>query len=83
MSEPKSVKIIYYAQLREQRELSSEEVETCAANLSHLYETLKSEHSFSLPEDQLRVAVNDEFCGFDQLIKSGDKIVFVPPVAGG
>ncbi len=83
MSEEKNVKIIYYAQLREQRGLSSEEVEMCAENLSEIYEVLKNKHSFSLSEDQLRVAVNDEFCNFDKLIKSGDKIVFVPPVAGG
>ena len=32
----------------------------------------------------LRVAINDEFCDWSQpLAEPGDRVVFIPPVAGG
>jgi molybdopterin converting factor small subunit len=31
----------------------------------------------------LRVAVNEEFVDWSRPLESGDRIVFIPPVAGG
>jgi molybdopterin synthase sulfur carrier subunit len=31
----------------------------------------------------LRVAVNDEFGDWSQELADGDRVVFIPPVAGG
>jgi molybdopterin converting factor small subunit len=31
----------------------------------------------------LRVAVNDEFCEWSAPLQPGDRVVFIPPVAGG
>jgi molybdopterin converting factor small subunit len=31
----------------------------------------------------LRVAVNDEFADWSQPLAAGDRVVFIPPVAGG
>jgi sulfur-carrier protein len=31
----------------------------------------------------MRVAVNDEFCEWSQRLNAGDRVVFIPPVAGG
>jgi len=36
-----------------------------------------------LAPELLRVAVNDRFGNWDQDLKSGDAVVFLPPVAGG
>lgn len=30
-----------------------------------------------------RVAVNEEYCGRDQPLFEGDRVVFIPPVSGG
>jgi molybdopterin synthase sulfur carrier subunit len=31
----------------------------------------------------LKVAVNEEFAAWDQPLAGGDRVVFIPPVAGG
>jgi molybdopterin converting factor subunit 1 len=73
----------YYAVLREQAGRSSETVETRAATPAALYAELAARHRFRLAATQLQVAVNGAFSGFDQALKDGDEVVFIPPVAGG
>jgi sulfur-carrier protein len=79
----KSVKVRYFALLREERGLAEETIETAAETLLDLYEELKARHAFALSADRLRVAVGDEFVAFDTSIKDNSEIIFVPPVAGG
>ena len=79
----KSVEIRYFALLREKRGLSSEICQTSAANASELFAELNQLHSFSLPQDRLAVAINDEFCSWDKALENNDKVVFIQPVAGG
>jgi molybdopterin synthase sulfur carrier subunit len=78
-----NITVQYYAILREQRGLSDEEVETAAVTAGELYSTLKHEHGFSLGEDCLRVAINDEFTGWNHPLQDDDRVTFIPPVAGG
>jgi molybdopterin converting factor small subunit len=73
----------YFAVLREQRGLDEEQVETSAATAGELYEELRTRHGFSLPAARLRVAVNDAFEPWAREVRSGDALVFIPPVAGG
>ncbi len=79
----KTVRLQYYAQLREERGLSQETVATQVSTVRELYAKLKEKHRFSLPAHRLRVAVNDEFVSWETPIKSQDTITFIPPVAGG
>ena len=44
---------------------------------------LQARHPFRLQKEQLRVAVNTEFCDWQAPLNSGDTVVFIPPVAGG
>jgi molybdopterin converting factor small subunit len=78
-----SIQIDYYALFREKRGVHSEKRKTSAATLRQLYEDLSKEFNFALPADRVRVAVHDRFCSWDHALKDGDKIVFIPPVAGG
>lgn len=73
----------YFALLREQRGLTEETVETMAGTPVALYEELRARHAFSLPTDRVRAAVNGAFVAADAPLKDGDRIVFIPPVAGG
>ncbi|WNH52170.1 MoaD/ThiS family protein [Stenotrophomonas oahuensis] len=73
----------YYAQLRDQARISTERVETGATSPASLYEQLRERHGFSLPASLLKVAVNARFCGWDQPLRDGDTVVFIPPVNGG
>ena len=78
-----SVTVQYFAILREQRGLTEEKLATAATTPTALYDELRSRHQFTLPADRVRAAVNDEFVAPTATLRDGDRIVFIPPVAGG
>lgn len=53
------------------------------ATPQQVYDALKERHGFSLGAKALTYAVNDAFVAADHPLKTGDKLVFIPPVAGG
>lgn len=73
----------YFAILREQRGLNAEKLTTSAATPAALYNELRERHRFTLPAERVRAAVNDEFVAPDAMLRDGDRVVFIPPVAGG
>lgn len=75
--------IQYFAILREQRGATEETLETNASTPSAVYQELREKHGFTLPAERVRAAVNDEFVAADATLRDGDRIVFIPPVAGG
>ncbi len=77
------LEIQYFALLREQRGASHETLETNATTPTELYEELRAQYAFTLPADRVRAAVNGEFVVADETLKTGDTVVFIPPVAGG
>lgn len=79
----RTVRVEYYAQLREDAGRSEETVTTEAASVSELFEELDRRHGFSLDPGPLRVAVNAEFADWDTALDAQDLVVFIPPVAGG
>lgn len=79
----KTIKVSYYAKLREERGRSEETLVSAAVTPAALYQSLQETHGFSLRPYQLRVAVNDAFVFWDTALKDGDTVVFIPPVAGG
>ena len=83
MSSAKKIQIDYFALLREQRGCSEETVNTTARTPSELYQELQEKYGLSLPFSGLRIAINDEFKEKDSILKNGDRVVFIPPVAGG
>lgn len=78
-----SVTVQYFAILREQRGRSAETLVTAAATPEALYAELRARHAFTLPPDRVRAAVNEEFVAPAAPLKTGDTVVFIPPVAGG
>lgn len=79
----KHVTVQYFAILREQRGLREETLMTAAVDAAALYEELRARHGFSLPADRIRAAVNDAFVAANHPLAEGDRVVFIPPVAGG
>jgi molybdopterin converting factor subunit 1 len=77
------VQLRYFALLREQAGRQAETVETSAATPAALYAELAARHGFRLGAAQLRVAVNASFSDWEQPLRDGDEVVFIPPVAGG
>ncbi|HOE96946.1 MAG TPA: molybdopterin converting factor subunit 1 [Candidatus Sumerlaeota bacterium] len=78
-----NVEVQYFAILREQRGLAREQLATGAATAGELYRDLAARHALALGPEHLRVAINDEFSAWDAPLAEGDRIVFIPPVAGG
>lgn len=79
----KTLRVQYYAILREQAGRSDETMDTTAATPADLYAELKQRHAFQLSAAQLKVALNSEFSDWQAPLEHGDTVVFIPPVAGG
>jgi molybdopterin converting factor subunit 1 len=79
----KSITLQYFAVLREQAGCSEERVTTAAATPGELYAEVQARHGFTLPLTMLRVAVNEEFRDWSSPLAANDRVVFIPPVAGG
>lgn len=80
---PKTVYLRYFAQLREQSQCEEEERVTTAQTYGELYQELKAQYGFTLDLAHVKVAANDTFMQLDHPLRAGDKVVFIPPVAGG
>jgi len=78
-----TLKVQYFAILREQRGVSQEQLSTAARTPAALYEELRGRYPFTLPGDRVRAAVNETFVEADSVLQDGDQVVFIPPVAGG
>ena len=79
----KSLRLLYFAILRESAGISSEDFSTTANTSKELYTELKERWSFSMNENELRVAVNGEFADMEDNLNEGDEVAFIPPVSGG
>jgi molybdopterin-guanine dinucleotide biosynthesis protein A len=79
----KTIRVQYYAILREQAGRSDETLDTSAGTPAELYAELRQRHPFQLGPAQLKVALNSEFSDWQTPLKHGDTVVFIPPVAGG
>ncbi|GAA5079697.1 MoaD/ThiS family protein [Lysobacter panacisoli] len=76
------VTVLYFASLRDAAGVASENIEV-ADDLRSLYETLRARHGFALPVERLRVAVDGAFARWDDPVRDGAEIAFIPPVSGG
>lgn len=80
---PRTLRVQYYAILREQAGRSEETLDTTATTPAELYDELRRRHPFQLNPAQLKVALNSDFSDWNTPLRHGDTVVFIPPVAGG
>ena len=86
-AEQLQVRVSYFALLKEQAQKEGEvlvlnptqEAHTC----NDLWQQLSAQYGFTLTASQMRVAINDVFVPWETALKTGDHVVFIPPVAGG
>ncbi|MBU1237295.1 MAG: molybdopterin converting factor subunit 1 [Gammaproteobacteria bacterium] len=83
-----TVKVLYFASLREALGTSAEEVDLPAgvATTGALRDRIaaRGEPWAQLARAKnLRCAVNQAMTGFDAAVKAGDEVAFFPPVTGG
>lgn len=79
----KELRLIYFAKVRQMTGIDRETILTSACNAREVYLELQHKYGFNFPLDYLKVAINEEYSGFETELKSGDTLVFIPPVAGG
>lgn len=77
------IEVEYFAILREQAGRDRDVVETTATTPGEVYAQLAQRYDFDIDPARLRVAVNDCFAEWTQRLGDGDRLVFIPPVAGG
>lgn len=79
-----TISIRYFALLRDLAGKSDESLSIeRGATASRVFLTLAEKYGFPLGLADIRVAVNDEFATTDHPLTDGDRLVFIPPVAGG
>ncbi|MET0548998.1 MAG: MoaD/ThiS family protein [Xanthomonas sp.] len=78
-----SVTVLYFASLREAAGIEREQVMTVARDLRGLYAELDARHGLRWPAQRLRVAVDGAFAHWDEAVRDGSEVVFIPPVSGG
>lgn len=83
MLRQKIIHLNYYALLRERTGKSEEDIETTAITARELYKEVQERYNLGLREDLLRVSINDAFSTWPAKLKTGDRVVFIPPVSGG
>ena len=81
-----SVKILYFAGLKESIGMSGESLELPAgdATVGELRDWLVGQGREALgTAKNLRCAVNQDMAGLNATVRDGDEIAFFPPVTGG
>ena len=83
------MKLLYFAWLREKAGVSHEDVSppdsvATVADLIQWQIGRGGGHAGAFADEAMvRVAVNQEYVGFDHAVGPGDEIAFFPPVTGG
>ena len=83
--QPMRVRLLYFAVLRDIAGTSSAEVELpSGTRAADVWERLRAEHrELAAYRHPPVVAVNEEYVAPDQMLRDGDELAFIPPVAGG
>jgi molybdopterin converting factor subunit 1 len=79
----KEITLIYFAKIRQLTNVDREIISTSAISAREVYLELQKKYEFNFPENYLKVAINEEYSSFETVLKNGDTLVFIPPVAGG
>ena len=82
-----NITVRYFASIREAMGTSSENLATTAATVGALREELMTRSeaaAAALAQGKaVRMALNQDMCQGDAVLKAGDEVAFFPPVTGG
>ena len=81
------IKVLYFAWVRERIGVPYEMVETHSETVMELVEELKQKETrYAVAFSDLsaiKVAINQELCGFDTKLIGAKELAFFPPMTGG
>ena len=78
-----TIHITYFAALRDAIGYAEETLTTEMITANALFHELSAKYRWPFSETDVQVAINDRYQSTDTLLKEGDRVVFIPPVAGG
>lgn len=78
-----TVTVEYFALFRERARRDAEDLVLEDSSPATLYERLSRRYGFRLERASVHVAINDAYASWDAVLRPGDRVVFIPPVAGG
>ena len=76
------IKILYFASMRDLTGKNEENIERMEWTVRELLQWAESSYP-SFKRHSVLIAVNEEYVTEDEIIRSGDVVVFIPPVSGG
>lgn len=79
----KTIHITYFAALRDATGCAEETLVTEVMTAKALFHELTAKYHWPFSEADVQVAINDRYRSADTSFKDGDRVVFIPPVAGG
>lgn len=84
----RTITVRYFASIREVMGTGSETLSTTAATVGELREALRAAKGNAAaqalaPTKAVRMALNQDMCKVDAVLKEGDEVAFFPPVTGG
>lgn len=81
---PRLLHVRFFAVLREQAGCPALDVASSAPDAAALYAELQQRFaSLTFPAALLRVSLNECYADMAAPLAAGDRVVFIPPVAGG
>ncbi len=82
---PIRVKVLYFGQTRDASGRGEEEFSLAdRASLQALLALAKTKHGkLEKFDESMQIALNEEIAKGDELLKDGDEVALIPPVAGG
>lgn len=84
MPSVRQIHVRFFAILREQAGASTLTVDTAAPDAAALYAELQQRHpGLTFPANLLKVSVNERYVEPTAPLAASDRVVFIPPVAGG
>ncbi len=79
------INVLFFARLKDQigqAELQLED-ELAGKTVAELQQVLIAQGMDALEDSSIRIALNQNFCAADTIVKPGDEVAFMPPVTGG
>jgi len=83
MTETRRITVKFFALLREQAGCREATLDTAAPSPAALYIELMQTRGLTVPPGILTFAVNERYMPADTPLATGDRVAFIPPVAGG
>ena len=83
MPSTRRLTVRFFALLREQAGCREITLETAATNPAELYAEVSRTLGLRVPAEILAFAINERYAAPDTALAEGDRVTFIPPVAGG